>query len=111
MFTNEKDLEKSIAKSLKDAKVFEHTYKDRVKSLKTKEFLKALNEYEDVLEATANSISAAFAYGNIISLSFTTSQVVGISIDKLSFSIFTRHEVVVVVSPLQETIKKLIKMN
>ncbi len=60
LFNNETNLEKSITKSLKDAKVFENSYKNRVKTLKTKEFLKALNEYEEVLEATSKAMTYAF---------------------------------------------------
>lgn len=60
LYKSEEELNDSIQKSLKDAKLFEHTYKEKIKELKAKEFIKVLDEYEEIFEGVGRAITYAF---------------------------------------------------
>ncbi len=60
LFNSEIELQEFMQKTLKDAKLFEHTYKDKIKELKTKEFLAVLDDYEMILDEVARCSTYAF---------------------------------------------------
>jgi hypothetical protein len=64
------------------------------------------------VEAAANSIFQSLIFGNMLWVSVITSQLVGISIDKVSVSVFTNQEAgITLVSSPQDVIKNITKIN
>ena len=60
LFKSDKELEKFVKKIEKRVAKFQKKYKNRVKKLSAKEFLKALIEYEDILNSIARAATYAF---------------------------------------------------
>ncbi len=60
LFKSDKELEIHAKKIQKRAKKFQKRYKSSIKSLTPKEFLKALQEYEEILNSIARAATYAF---------------------------------------------------
>jgi len=58
LYKNDKELDKSVKKIEKEAKIFQKNYKGNLKELTPKEFIEALKQYENIL----NLISRAATY-------------------------------------------------
>ncbi|NPA74271.1 MAG: M3 family oligoendopeptidase [Epsilonproteobacteria bacterium] len=60
LFKSDEELEKFVDKVEKKSKRFQKRYKNKIKKISTKEFLKALEKYEDILNSITKAATYAF---------------------------------------------------